>query len=103
MLRDVRMAMRSLRRRPVFLVVATISLAIGIGANTAMFGTLSAALLRPLPFEEPERLVMGRTTWDPATKTVSFSPVDPHLANGIFVLVNDDGYLRASEEWRRYE
>ena len=57
MLRDVRMAMRSLRRRPVFLVVATISLAIGIGANTAIFSLINAVFIKQYPYEAPEELV----------------------------------------------
>ena len=56
-LRDVRLAMRSLRRRPVFLVVATISLAIGIGFNTAIFSVINAVFIKQYPYEAPEGLV----------------------------------------------
>jgi putative ABC transport system permease protein len=55
---DVTFAIRQLRRSPGFTAVAAITLALGIGANSAIFALVDAALLRPLPFPEPERLVM---------------------------------------------
>jgi predicted permease len=54
---DVRFALRSFRRTPTFTAVVVATLAIGIGANTAIFSAVDALLLRPLPFSEPDRLV----------------------------------------------
>ena len=55
--RDARLAVRSLAKRPQFASVAILSLALGIGANTAIFSVLNAAFLRPLPYAAPARIV----------------------------------------------
>ena len=57
-LADLRLAVRGLRRSPLFAIVAILSLALGIGANTAIFTLIDQMLLRKLPVAEPERLVM---------------------------------------------
>ncbi len=54
---DIHFAFRSLRKRLLFSLIAGLTLAIGIGGNTAIFSVVNSALLRPLPFPEPERLV----------------------------------------------
>ena len=57
-MRDVRHALRQLFRRPAFFVVAVVTLALGIGANAAVFTVSNAVLLAPLPYEQPERIVV---------------------------------------------
>jgi putative ABC transport system permease protein len=58
---DVRFALRALARRPGFSFVAVATLALAIGANTAIFSLFNAMLLRPLPWKDPDRLVMAWT------------------------------------------
>ena len=60
---DVSFAIRTLRRAPGFTLIAALTLAIGIGANTAIFSVVRGILLRPLPFADPSRLVMVRSLY----------------------------------------
>jgi hypothetical protein len=54
----LRYSIRRLRQEPTFTIVVMLALALGIGANTAVFSAIEASLLRALPFPEPERLVV---------------------------------------------
>jgi putative ABC transport system permease protein len=61
LLRDFKFSARSLLKRPALSIVAIVTLAIGIGANSAIFSTINALLLKPLPFPDPDRIV---ALWD---------------------------------------
>ena len=74
---DIRYGLRLLRHSPGFTAVAAGALALGIGANTAIFSTLDAVLLRPLPFADPDRVVM---VWEDAS-IASFPRNTPAPAN----------------------
>src|SRR5688500_13222376 len=72
---DLRYAVRILRRQPGFAAAVVLTLALGIGVNAAIFALVDATLLRPLPFPDPERLVM---VWEktPATSRAAVSPLN---------------------------
>ena len=83
LLRDLRYAVRSLRRQPSFTIAAVLALALGIGGTTAVLGTLDAVLLRPMPFPHADRL---------------FVPVGQNLSRGI---PRATVCFADAEDWRR--
>ena len=88
---DLRTAFRALSRTPVVTVVAVLSLALGMGANTAMFSIVDALVLRPLPVRDAERLTLLSSTVKSATSDETWTNIS--WTNPIWESVRDRGTL----------
>jgi len=95
---DLLYGLRSFRRSPAFAIVATVSLALGIGANTLIFSVLDSTFLRPLGYRDPSQLAVIWTAADKKSTTDEhFERLDLFCTAGAEPIIRVDG----SVQWRR--
>src|SRR5437667_3206739 len=94
---DLKFALRQLLKHPGFTAVAVLTLALGIGANTAIFSVVNAVLLRPLPYPEPGQLVQLRADRPGSPSTFIGS------ATFVEVKAQSQSLARIRLQWRRHD
>jgi putative ABC transport system permease protein len=97
LVQDLRFGLRSLRKRPGFALTAILTLALGIGANVAVFSIVNALILRPYPFPELDRLVLLRAAGPKVVSEVKVPPAD------FLDLQRDSSSFQGLAEFRNYE
>jgi putative ABC transport system permease protein len=95
LIQDVRFAIRTLLRAPGFTLIAVLTLALGIGANTAIFSLVNAVILKPLPFREPARLIAAWDTYEPQFAKIGVSPTQIHAWSEQTDLFEQTGWYRS--------
>jgi putative ABC transport system permease protein len=96
-LQDLRYAARSLRRQPAFALLAIGTLALGIGANAAIFSVVNAVLLRPLAYSQPERIVAINNLWRKSGVSATVSAPDFHDWHDTTSSFDDMAYYTGGE------
>ncbi len=95
LIQDVRYAIRTLLRAPGFTLIAVLTLALGIGANTAIFSLVNAVILKPLPFREPSRLIAAWDTYEPQFAKIGVSPTEIRAWSEQTDLFEQTGWYRS--------
>jgi putative ABC transport system permease protein len=96
LLHDLKYSLRTLAKKPAFAIVVTLTLALGIGANTTIFTVVNAYLLRPLPFADPERLVSLTDLQPPNDRTPASFPEFDDWRKGNQVFTDVAGQFSSS-------